>query len=55
MWKTERWHWNQKQKKIFNALKKSLSETAHLIISQATYEKIFKIDALNFAVDTYLY
>jgi len=33
MWKNERWHWNQKQKKTFNTLKKSLSETAHLVIS----------------------
>jgi len=30
--KTERWHWNKKQKKTFNALKRSLNKTAHFVI-----------------------
>ena len=53
--KTERWHWDQKQEKAFNALKKSLSKTAHLVISQSACEKILETDALNFAVNAYLY
>ncbi len=28
--KNKRWHWDKKQKNVFCALKKSLSETAHL-------------------------
>jgi len=36
-------------------LKKSLSRTAHLVISQSACEKILKINALDFAVDACLY
>jgi hypothetical protein len=43
MQKTERWHWIR-NKKAFHALKKSLSETAHLVISQSACKKILKID-----------
>jgi len=53
--KTERWHWDQKQKKAFNTLKKNLNRTAHLIISQSACKKILKIDASDFAVNTCLY
>jgi len=53
--KTERWHWDQKQEEAFNALKKSLSKTAHLVISQSACEKILKTDASDFAVGACLY
>ncbi len=53
--KTERWHWNQKQEEAFNTVKKSLSETAHLVIFQSTCEKILEINTSNFAVDACLY
>jgi len=53
--KTERWHWNQKQEEAFNALKESLSKTAHLVISQSACEKILKTDASDFVIDTCLY
>jgi len=55
MWKIKRWHWDQKQEKAFNILKKSLSRTAYLVIFQAVYEKVLETDALDFAVDAYLY
>ena len=55
MWKIKRWHWDQKQKKTFNALKKSFSKTAHLIIFQAAYEKVLETDTLNFVIDVCLY
>jgi len=53
--KTEKWHWNKKQKETFNTLKKSLNRTVHLVISQATYEKIFETDTSDFAIDACLY
>jgi len=53
--KTEKWHWNQKQKKAFSALKKNLSRTAHLVILQLICKKVLKINTLDFAVDAYLY
>jgi hypothetical protein len=37
--KTERWHWNKKQKEAFHMLKKSFSKTAHFVISQSTCER----------------
>jgi hypothetical protein len=37
--KTERWHWNKKQEEAFHTLKKSLSETAHLVISQSACKR----------------
>jgi len=55
MWKTEKWHWNRKQKKTFSILKKNLNETAHFVILQAACEKVLEINALNFAVDACLY
>jgi len=36
-------------------LKKSLSRTAHLVISQAACKKVLKIDASDFVIDAYLY
>jgi len=45
----------KKQKDVFCALKKSLSETAHLWISNQVCEKILKTNALNFAVRACLY
>jgi len=36
-------------------LKKSLSRTAHLVISQSACKKILEIDASDFAVDACLY
>jgi len=36
-------------------LKRSLSETAHLVIFQSACEKILKIDASDFAVGACLY
>ena len=36
-------------------MKKSLSETAHLVISQLTCKKILKIDASDFMIDACLY
>jgi len=53
--KTERWHWDQKQEKAFNTLKRSLSETAHLVIPQSACEKILKTDTSDFVVDACLY
>ena len=44
-----------KIKKIFSALKKSLSRTAHLVISQTACEKVFEIDASNFVIEACLY
>jgi len=53
--KNERWHWDKKQKNAFYALKKSLSETAHLWILSQACKKILKTDALDFAVRACLY
>ena len=53
--KNKRWHWDKKQKNVFYALKKSLSETAHLQILNQACKKILKINALNFAVEACLY
>ena len=36
-------------------MKRNLSETAHLVISQSTCKKILEINALNFVIDAYLY
>jgi len=36
-------------------LKRNLSRTAHLVISQSACKKVLKINALNFAVDACLY
>ncbi len=40
---------------MFHALKKSLSETAHLRIPNLTCEKILEINASDFAVGACLY
>jgi len=53
--KAERWHWNDKQEKAFNTLKRSLSKTAHLVILQTTYEKVLETDTSDFVIDAYLY
>ncbi len=53
--KNKRWHWDREQKNAFHALKKSLSETAHLRILNSTCKKILETNASNFAVDTCLY
>ena len=36
-------------------MKRSLSETAHLVILQSAYEKVLKIDTSDFAVGACLY
>jgi len=41
--------------KVLKKLKKSLSETAHLVISQSACEKILKTDTSDFAVNACLY
>jgi len=53
--KNKRWHWDKKQKNAFHALKKSLSETAHLRILNSTCKKILKTNTSNFAVGACLY
>jgi len=55
MHKKKRWHWDKKQENAFHALKKSLSETAHLRILNSTCEKVLKTNASDFTVDTCLY
>jgi len=44
-----------KTKKTFNTLKKSLSETVHLVIFQLTCKKILEINTSDFAVNACLY
>jgi len=55
MCKNKRWHWDKEQKNAFHALKRSLSETAHLRIPNSTCKKVLKTNALNFAVGACLY
>jgi hypothetical protein len=44
-----------KTKEAFHTLKKSLNETAHLVISQSACEKILKINTSNFVINACLY
>jgi len=55
MHKNKRWHWDKKQKNAFHALKRSLSETAHLRILNSTCKKVLKTNASNFTVGACLY